>query len=249
MMFPVLDTHNTAYTPHSFRPSEPETEILRAAACADSHNSEVQRIVAGIPDSELLYTWRAANSDADLGGGRSMALAPDAMITAHTLVLNKFLLAADAANAVPITGKPYIHALLAAKFRLGADAIRAHAPDALPTGLRSSDIASGEVFRGIVSALVPDERLAACSFEEIVGFKRANAKLFDRLSLMLRTLLGEIRSLPADASFKRDLADIVNTSVWKEKAGIEVAIRAAWMDSFRDALEESVRKRADKGRT
>ena len=95
-------------------------DVLFATAKLDAESERFRAGVASIPVEDRSYTWRVTNADADLGGGSSPALKPDEEVLAHAVLLNKFLLAADRLNCIPITGKPYVHGLIRDKFERAA---------------------------------------------------------------------------------------------------------------------------------
>jgi hypothetical protein len=201
---------------------------LVQAAKADASVEGLAPIVARIPTRDRLYTWRVANADPDFGSGNSIALHPRDEVLAHTLLLNKFLVAADTLGAVPITGKNYVHALIAEKYRIAAAALELAGAETL-SPVHKRDLQHGPVVAGISSAVIPDAELDGRSMEQILEFKRDNRSLFERFSLLGREALAEISSLPADRSFRRELDELINTKLWKQQVEIEDDIRAAWL--------------------
>jgi len=127
-------------------------------------------------------------------------LGPQEEALAHTILLNKLLLAAEAAQCIPVTGKPYIQRLLAIKFRRALKVLEAKLPGALPMGLREVDVRHDSIVEHIVAAIVPDEELRRRTPEEIIGFKAANRTTFERFSRLTRELVDQVRSLPDDKS-------------------------------------------------
>jgi hypothetical protein len=206
-------------------------ELLKASAKADASDSRFTSSVEAIPPQERVYTWRVVNADADLGGTKSPDLNPEEHAFAHALLLNKFLLAADHARAIPITGKAYIHKLLGAKFSLAARSLAGK----LPTQLSSFGQSVGSydaALQQIVSAFVTDDDLSARSYSEVLEFKKMNYALFERFSLLMRQTIDQIRGLPNGPQFRREVENVTNTELWKEKTAVEEHLRSAWHELF-----------------
>jgi hypothetical protein len=190
---------------------EPERSVLDLIFAAAKLDAESERFPAGvdsIPAEDRLYTWRIANADADLGGGASLALKPSEQALAHAALLNKFLLAADRLNCIPITGKPYIHALITDKFDRTATVIR-------PAQVRA--IRLGPVTARLVAAIIPDDELANRTEQDIVEYKDRNRKLFEQFSYTVQSMMKQVSSLPASADFDRDVQQLLNTEVWRDQ--------------------------------
>ncbi len=236
LAFPVVFDEHFCRT-HHFVPDSSTRDSLLAAGAADVADDEVTGVIRGIPGGEQLYTWRVVNADGDFTGeDRSLALGPRDQPLAHALLLNKFLVAADAAGCVPITGKPYIHMLLAAKYRRSVDNLQEALGDQLPVGLRAKDLRHNVVAGRLVEALVPDSELEARSLGEIARFKDDNRKLFERFSLATRRLVDRVESLPGEHAFDRDLDDLLQTDVWEEQQEIKKELRAVWRSVFKSGL-------------
>ena len=239
-------TPSPVFTPCSHELDEARLGAIVRAAEADLAADALRTVVAGIPDDELLYTWRVVNADAGLAGGRSIGLAPEQTGLAQLLLLNKFLVAADAHNSIPITGKDYVHRLLTLKYRHAQRTLTASAPDLLPPELRRADLGHGPFVTRLVSDFVSDRDLDARSFSEIVEYRDRNATLFEEFSLSVRTFVNEIESLPTEAAFKRDVDDILETKVWQAQKEIERELRSAWDSLFKSGVKEAVRSDAFK---
>jgi hypothetical protein len=213
---------------------DPDTrELLRAAARVDTTDDRFCASVAEIPTSERVYTWRAVNADADLGGAKSPDLNPEDHALAHAMLLNKFLLAADHARAIPITGKAYIHRLLGAKFALAARSVRERFPAQL-SGLGQSG-SYDAALQQIVSAFVTDDDLRERSYADVLEFKTMNYPLFERFSLLMRQTIDQIQTLPNGPQFRREVENVTNTALWKEKMMVEEHLRSAWHELFGSA--------------
>lgn len=209
-------------------------DLLRAAAKADASDARFAASVQEIPPSERLYTWRVVNADADLGAAKSPDLDREEEVLAHALLLNKFLLAADHARAIPITGKAYIHRLLGAKLGLAARSIAGRVPGQVP----SAGPAAGSydaALQQIVGAFVTDDDLRERSYAEVVEFKQSNYALFERFSLLMRQTIERVQALPNGPQFRREVENIMNTALWEEKAAVEEHLRSAWHELFGSA--------------
>ena len=236
LVFPVAFDEHFCRT-HNYVLDSSTRDCLLAAGTADIADEAVKGVLREIPGGERLYTWRVVNADGDLTGeDRSLALGPDDQPLAHALLLNKFLVAADAAGCVPITGKPYIHRLLAAKYRRSVSNLQTALGPQLPDGLRDKDLRHSVVAGRLVEALVPDSELETRSLEEIARFKDGNRELFERFSLATRRLVGHVESLPGDRAFDRDLDDLLRTDVWEEQQEIRKELRAVWRSVFKSGV-------------
>jgi hypothetical protein len=217
---------------HSFRPDDQTRELLRAAAQLDAADSQFTAIVNRIPDGDRLYTWRATNADGDIGGSDSIGLRVEEQVLAHALLLNKFLLAAGDAGAIPITGKAYIHHLLGAKYQMAMRSVGQSSSHAIPDFLRRRSVSYDAALQQIVGNFVSDEDLDGRSYDDILKFKATHQTLFERFSLLMRQSIERIQSVPASPSFHEEVADLVNTDLWKEKAEIEEHLRSSWQELF-----------------
>jgi hypothetical protein len=247
IFFPLRLRESPEFVIYSFKPDVKLGELLLTASAADTAEPELIEVINTIPQSERLYTWRVVNTDGDLGRGESLGLVPQQEALAHAILLNKLLLAADAAQCIPVSGKPYIHRLLAIKFRRSLEILESKLPGALPMGLRETDVRHHAVVQHVVAAIVPDEELQQRSFEEILGFKAANRTTFERFSLTTRQLVDQVRSLPADRTFERDVRDLVSTELWREKTELEAHLRTAWWGVFASGTKEAIRSDLGKG--
>lgn len=241
MLFPVRFESAEEFEVQSFRPDDSVRELLIDASRADAADSGFRQDVAQIPPEERLYTWRVVNADGDISGGRSLGLKPEEEVLAHAILLNKFLLAADSAACIPISGKHYIHALLSRKFQRALANVADRVPEALPVALRDKDVRHDAVLQQVVSALVSDEELNHRTYGDILTFKAANRQLFERFSLLTRSLVDAVRTLPSERTFARDVEDLVNTRVWSEKAEVDEALRAAWRTAFSSGAKHVVK--------
>jgi hypothetical protein len=241
MVFPPRFQATREFVVQAFRPDDSLRELLMVASRADAADSEFAHAVAGIPSGERLYTWRAVNSDGDVTAGGSLGLKRDEDAVAHAVLLNKFLLAADRAGCIPITGKPYIHALLSVKYRRAVSNLAAHLPAVVPLAFRDTDIRHDAVLQRVVSVFVSDEQLSHQTFDDILGFKAANRQLFEKFSILTRSLVNAVKSLPSERTFSRDVEEIISTEVWKKKVEVESELRAAWHDAFKGGLKDSVK--------
>jgi hypothetical protein len=239
MFFPLRLQQAREFVAQAFRPDEGLREVLMVASRADAADLQFSHTVSEIPSTERLYTWRVANSDGDIAAGRSLGLKPDEDVLAHAVLLNKFLLAADRAGCIPITGKPYIQKLLSVKYKRAVSNLADHLPGVLPLGIRDKDIRHDAVLQRVVSVFVPDEELSERTFDDILAFKAANWQLFERFSLLTRSLVDAIKSLPSERTFSKDIQDIISTEVWKKKAEVETNLRTAWRDVFKSGLKDS----------
>ena len=241
LAFPVALRESHFCDIHHLDIDDPVRELLLAAATADLADERIIDVIGTIPVSEKIYTWRVVNADADYSKSeRSLELTLDEQARAHTLLLNKFLLAADDAGSVPITGKPYIHSLIGAKYRRSVDNLRQEMPNELPTALRATDLRHDAVVGRLVEALVADEELEARSMADIVRFKDRHRDLFERFSLSMRRFVTKIQTLPGDRGFERDVEDLLRTDVWEEQQAIRDEIRGAWRSVFKSAVTESL---------
>lgn len=216
-----------------YAPDGGMAEIMFRASVSDAGRSSFAAAVAGIPEQERLYTWRVANADADLGGGSSIALHPDQDALAHGLLLNKFLIAADHMDAVPITGKQYIHALICDKYKMAQSAEGTEGP------FRTKPFLHPFAIR-VIQALVPDAELERRSEAAIVEYKDKHRKLFERFSYAMRKLVTQVSGLPGTDDFDRQVSEIINTEIWRDKTEAEQELRSAWGDFFKSALKSTV---------
>jgi hypothetical protein len=211
-------------------PESTTRNLILAAAELDAKSRQFRAVVDTIPANDRLYTWRVMNADSDLGGGVSASLRPDQQALAHAALLNKFLLAADRRNCVPITGKPYIHALIKDKFERARDA---------SDSAQIRSVKLGPLTAQLVAAIVPDNELANRTEEQIIEYKDRNRKQFEQFSLTVQSLVKQIGALPASPDFNRDVELLLNTEVWRDQAAIADDLRAAWGSFFKTAIKSA----------
>ncbi len=242
VVFPKWLSESAAVTVHHFVPDDNQRELIHAAAAADLGSEGFQASVNAIPERERTYTWKIACADGDLTEDRH---SPDLGVQqhglAHGLLLNKFLLAADAEHCIPITGKRYVHQMLSAKIREAVWRVRELAPELEPSWLRTQDVGYGTVVEKLIQSFVTDEQLAVRSLDEIAGFKSANRDLFREFSVISRTLVSEIETLPTERGYDREVEELRDTSVWKEAQEVEYALRSTWSRVFKDDVRETAR--------
>jgi hypothetical protein len=207
-----------------YEPDDAMAEALIHSAKTDARRTTFASVIATIPQAERTYTWRITNADADLGRGSSVALHPDEESLAHALLLNKFLVAADLIDAVPITGKHYIHALVSEKYRV-AQAARATTDGAEAQSI--SNPALNPIAVQVINAIVADEDLDRRSEAEIVEYKEKHRRLFDTFSYTVRKLVKQVSALPGSSDFDRQVSELVNTEVWRDKTEVERELRDA----------------------
>lgn len=220
----------------SYKPDPSISELMLQSANADAARPSFQSLIAQIPESERLYTWRIATADADLGQGKALDLLPEQQALAHGLLLNKFLIAADSLGAIPITGKAYIHGLLADKYTAAtAGALRGQ-----PQFRHAQDLKLSPAAASIINALVPDSDLDRRSEQDILAYKDKNRKMFEAFSYAVRKLVKQIAAMPSSSDFHDQVSELINTEVWHEKTEIEEALRSAWSAFFKNAIKSSV---------
>ncbi len=241
MFFPVLfSEQNRGFFVHHYTPEEEYRKLIIEAAIIDAERTAFAAVVEHIPSRERLYTWRVVNSDARLGKGKSLGVRPEQDVLAHAILLNTFLLAADAKRTIPITGKDYIHRLISAKYRANLDAFKALRPDVFGDTLRGNLSAYNPIAERLVSALVPDQELEARTEHEILEFKEKNGKLFQQFSFFIRKFIAKIKAMPHSPEFQHELDDMFQTDIWQEKTQVEDELRAAWSRMFSNALKAGV---------
>jgi len=218
-----------------YEPDVAMAEALIQSARIDAKRTTFASIIARIPGSERTYTWRITNADADLGRGSSLALHPDEETLAHALLLNKFLVAADLIDAVPITGKPYIHALVSEKYR----AVQSAKAEGSVT-LSISNPSLNPVAIQVINAIVTDQELERRSELDIVEYKAKHRQLFEMFSYTIRKLVKQVSALPGSPDFDRQVAELVNTEVWRDKTDIERELQDAWAGFFKSSVKSAV---------
>jgi hypothetical protein len=241
LLYPLSLYERQEFTVHHFTPPSDLQPLVTAAARADVTDSAYAGIVDQLSDAERVYTWSVVNSDGDLGGGESLALPPDQAPLAQAILLNKFLLAADAADCVPIAGRQYVDQLLHAKYRLATTGLDALAQATGAPLSATEDARHFAVARAIVARLVPDAELEKRSFEDIRVFKAENHDLFERFSVRIRHFARDVSEMPATREFDRKLADLLATDVWEEEKELESLLRSRWEHMFRTVVDEGVK--------
>jgi hypothetical protein len=238
LFFPLSLYESNAFTVTHFVPDSRQRDLLLAASSSDTTNRQFAAIVESMPPNDRAYTWSVTNADGDLSPDASSPSLPATdIVRAHALLINKFCLAADQANCVPITGRSYVHHMLAAKLRAGVNTLRETAPDLVPPSLRKRDVTHGAIVGRLMQAIVSDDELAARSLNDIVAFKTTNHDLFERFSHTIRQLVSKVQSTPLDLAFDREIEDLVATDVWAELHEIEAELRSTWTQAFRRGLK------------
>lgn len=238
--FPVVFREKPSFRIHSFSPDDKLRQLILASAHADLKNPKFADAINTIPQNEKFYTWKVVNADGDVGSGHSLDLDSNQVNLAHAILLNKFLLAANALKSIPITGKPYIHGLISEKYNFGIERLRTEIPNILPPQLRTGAIKHNPVVSKIISALVPDDELEKRSETDIVQFKERNKVLFQRYSHTAREMVNKVSVLPMTSDFDSEVDDLIETEVWKEKSEIEKELRSAWDGLFKSAIKSTV---------
>jgi len=217
-----------------YEPDNAMAEAIIHSAAIDAKRATFASIIARIPEAERIYTWRITNADADLGRGASLALHPHDETLAHALLLNKFLMAAYLIDAVPITGKRYIHSLVSEKYRVAHDSTEA---TGIPT---NSNLSLNPIAIQVINAIVSDHELERRSELEIVEYKERHRQLFDMFSYTIRKLVKQVSELPGSHDFDRQVSELVNTEVWREKMEVETELRDAWATFFKSSIKSAV---------
>ena len=187
LFFPLAMRPRASFRVVHFRPSPALSRAILATASEDAADARFREAVARIPSGDTLYTWRVANTDGDLAEGVSIGLAPDKIASAHAVLLNKFLLAADGYGCTPISGRPYFSPLLTAKCLRSAD-----------SSPRSDRLV--HLVDGIVGAFVPDSELDRRSSAEIMKYKASHEKLYRELWYLVRKLAAALQETPATSA-------------------------------------------------
>lgn len=240
MHFPVTFYENLSFQIQYYEPDHSLLDLIVLAAKNDSSNVYFQATVEAIPLYDRIYTWRVTNTDGSLGRGKSLNLSPDEYSLAHAVLLNKFLLAADHLGCIPITGKPYIHALISEKYRTGISLLQKDRPDILPAALQTRQSRFNPVAIELVSSIVPDSELEKRTEPEILEYKENNRELFERFSYTMRQLVSKVHSLPASADFGAEVKELASTEVWRERTDIERELRSAWESFFKSTIKAIV---------
>jgi len=210
--------------------------LVTDAAAGDAADAEFLQAVSLIPEADQAYAWRLVNASPEFGGGTSPGLAPDQFPRAQALLLNTFLLAADALGHAPITGKAYLHRLVAAKYPRAAALSPRHGPPLRRDLARSVH----PVARELSSALISDEQLAARTEEEILEYKAAHRPLFLQFSSELLQLAAALRAMPDTRDFEAEVTHCLQTTIWQRRRQIEGEFQASWQAFFRTSAKAAV---------
>jgi hypothetical protein len=217
-----------------YQPDDVMTDVLIHAARLDAEGSTFASIIAAIPKEDRVYTWRVTNADANLGRGSSVALRPDEEAIAHALLLNKFLLAADLLDAVPITGKLYIHGLVSEKYRI-AQTVNSEGRE--PSLISNPSL--NPIVIQVINAIITDDELERRS-EAVVEYKEKHRQQFDMFSYTVSKLVKQVSALPGSPAFERQVSDLVSTEVWHDKMEVERELRDGWGSFFKSAVKSAV---------
>ena len=223
---------------HNYAPDNKTAGLLLQTAQSDAVRDSFISVVNEIPAHERAYTWRITNADADLGRGRSPAIGANQDVLAHALLLNKFLLAAELKDAVPITGKGYVHRLISEKCRSAGMSVSDRGKGAAI----SREMATlNPVAVEVIEAIVPDLELERRTEQEIIEYKEKHRRLFESFSYTTRKLVNQIgQALPGSSDFDQQLKGLINTEVWREKTEVERALKSAWSSFFKETIKSAV---------
>jgi hypothetical protein len=240
MVFPDWIRNRSSFSTVHFDLNAEARSLLEAACQTDLATPEFVEALQSIPQQDQLYTWRVANADAGLGGGQSRGLVPGETARAQSLLLNNFLLAADAMGHVPITGKPYIHQLIGAKYARARSVLRQAQPRT-SSPLRA-DVAGklDAVSFRLLEAFVSDEELGSKTEEQILEYKERNRNLFRDFSAELLELTAAIGSIPGTEDFEASVRHALQTTVWKKQAEIRADLKGAWQAFFKTGVKVGV---------
>lgn len=240
MLFPVVYRENPSFKVYYYEPDQTIYDVMFISVKNDISNDKFKEAVKAIPQRERLYTWRVTNADGDLGRGKSLELKPDQDVFAHGILLNKFLLAANHLNCIPITGKPYIRSLISEKYRASIQSLRANRPDLLPPSLKKGTIRLSPAASQIISSIVPDSELEKRTETEILKYKSKNKALFERFSYTIRQFVNKVGSLPFSRDFESEVEELISTEVWREQKAVEQELRSAWENFFKRNIKAVV---------
>ena len=237
MLFPGNLNERSLVPVRHYKPTEAARRQIADASRADADDPGFVDSFNRIPMAERTYTWRVVNADADLGDGRSAGLPPSQDRMAHAMLLNKFLLAADELQAVPITGKSYIYPLIGAKYEA---ARRAFAPlvqssgGRLPTALASK---LQPVAMSIAGHFVADEYLAQRSIEDILQYKERHRDLFERFTLEIVQLASTIDAHSGTPEFDEQMQRAILVELNQRRFKVEEEMRSAWNGLFKTSAK------------
>ncbi len=229
------DREEIGFQYQHYQPDPVMADLLIQAAKLDAERTTFASIIASIPEDDRRYTWRVTNADADLGRGSSVALHPAEEAIAHALLLNKFLVAADLLDAVPITGKPYIHALVCEKYQIAQAT-----PNAEGQGTSIAPPSLTPIAIQVINAIVTDDDLERRSEIEIVEYKEKHRQLFDNFSYTIRKLVKQVSAIPSSPDFDRQVSELISTEVWRDKMEVERELRDGWEGFFKSAVKSAV---------
>jgi hypothetical protein len=233
MMFPPHLRKIPSISVEHYVPDHATRSLIAAAADADVRDTRFRGHVETIVNDERRYTWQVVNADGDLGAGTSLGLSPDEEVRAHALLLNKFLVAADALNSIPITGKPYIHPLIATKYERTRRFVEEN--ERGPTARLSARLLSSmqPVALAVAATFIPDAELERRSEEEIAEYRERHRDLFAEFSSELIELAASIRQAPGTSEFREAVEELVLTKVEQKRNAIADDVRAAWNSFFK----------------
>lgn len=233
MAFPGSLTERSAVTIRHYTPSTEARKIIAAASDTDVKDAAFLERFADIPLAERTYTWRVVNADADIGGGSSLGLTPSQGPLAHALLLNKFFLAADEYQAIPITGKAYIHPLIATKYEGARRAFAALVQSSggrLPSALTSK---LQPVTRAVADVFISNEELEKRSFDDILEYRERHRDLFQQFTLEMLKLSDSVQALPGTREFEERLHQLLVTEVAQKRKNLQEEMRSAWTGFFK----------------
>jgi hypothetical protein len=241
LLYPLSIGEREEFVVHDYRIPDEVRELAMEAARTDAATASFRTAAGDASALECRYAWRVVNCDGDLGGGKSIGLEPGQELWAQAILLNKFLLAADAANCVPIAGRAYVDRLMGAKYEIAKAGLESIARETGAIVNAAEDSRQYAVARAVVADLIPDHELERRSFEEIVAFKQENTELFERFSLALRQMSQRVSAMPSTRDFDRQLEKVLSTDVWKARKDLEDQMHKRWTDLFHGAVKDGVR--------
>jgi hypothetical protein len=240
LLYPLRIYDSPEFVVHHFTPSENLLPHLQTLGRGDLHAAPFRQAMDSFDPSGRLYAWRVINADGDLNGGESLSLSPDDQPLAAAILLDKFLMAADAARCVPIAGGAYVEQLISAKYQM-ARANHGHASEMSEVNFPKLHLGFPAVSHAILASTISDDELAKRSFEDIIGFKQENRTLFAQFSLMVRRFTARVDELPATSSFQSQLENLLATDVWEARTELEETLKQRWVGVFRSGLKEAAR--------
>ena len=224
LMFPSRLQESRAFSVTRCSIDQDTSDGIIARSLADAENASFRDAVHSISSSDRLYTWRVASSDATFGAILHDAPREHAEVVAHALLLNRFLVAADSAEQMPISGQAHIRRLLATKL--------AAAPEL--SSLRAATAAKVQpVSLTLVETFVSDDALERATQEEIVAYKDANAGLFRQFTSEMLQIANTMKELPLDHDFAPALKELQMTDLWRRRNDVTADLRDAWTTFFK----------------